>query len=500
MLRRSCVLVLVVLLLAAAAGPSLGWKFVSMADSRGTESANPVNTAVLSAIITLINAENVDFVIFQGDPVVGSSNDSKLSSQMDTWVALMNTLICPWYYCPGNHEIQTSNAENILRTKVDQPLNGPAGHEEMVYSFDHENAHFVSLNSNHYGEAHKVQRSWLATDLAFAMQPHIFVTAHEPAYPAGPHVGSSLDVYASERDDFWNIMSNNGVSMYFCGHEHLYARSKHGSIYQVINGTCGAPIHTGYPGTIAQHQYVVVEINGCDVQCTAKNDTGGVLDSWSYSVPPLVSISSAKALPDGTSVSLRQQVVTAGTDQFASVFYIEQPEKAAGIKVNASGKTAAYGTLVNLTGTLTTSAGERAINCSTVTTVPQPATVPDPLGMLNRAVGGGSLNEYNPGVTGGVGTFNTGLLIQVWGEVTSLDTATSRFNIDDGCTLQYGSGSPGLWVSYGDLAVGNTVNPPAVGTYAKVTGISSRRVSGSDVIAVLRIRRQQDIVYYGMSR
>jgi len=39
-----------------------------------------------------------------------------------------------------------------------------------------------------------------------------------------------------------------------------------------------------------------------------------------------------------------------------------------------------------------------------------------------------------------------------------------------------------------------------VGTYAKVTGISSRKVSGSDVIPVLRIRRQADIVYYGMSR
>lgn len=479
--------------LLAAACPSFGWKFASIADSRGSD--NGVNTAELTKIVNCINSENVDLVIFQGDAVTGSTNDATLSSQMDTWLGVMSNLNCPWYYSAGNHEIQTATSENVLRTKVNQPLNGPAEHKEMVYSFDYQNAHFVSLNSNHYGEVHKVQRSWLATDLAFAMQPHIFVMAHEPAYPAGPHVGSSLDVYASERDDFWNIMSGNGVGIYFCGHEHLYARSKHGSIYQVINGTCGAPIHTGWPGTIAQYHYVVVEINGCDVQCTAKNDTGGALDSWSYSVPPLVSIPSAKALPDGTSVSLRQQVVTAGTNQFASVFYIEQPDKAAGIKVNAAGKTANYGSLVNLTGTLTTSVGERAINCSTVNTVPKAATVPDPLGILNRTVGGGSLNEYTPGVTGGVGALNTGLLIQVWGWVTYVDATARFFYVDDGCELQDGSGYLGLWVSYSSLASGNEVNPPE-GVYVKVTGVSSRKTSAGNVIPIVRVRRQADIVSF----
>ena len=494
MLRRLSVVALVVALLSAAACPSFGWKFASMADSRGSD--NGVNTTVFTNIVNLINAEHVDFVIFQGDAVTGSATDSKLSSQMDTWLGVINNLNCPWYYCPGNHEIQTATAENVLRTKVDQPLNGPAGHEEMVYSFDCQNAHFASLNSNHYGEVHKVQRTWLASDLAATRQPHVFVMAHEPAYPVGPHIGGSLDAYPSERDDFWNIMSNNDAGMYFCGHEHLYARSKQGSIYQVINGTCGAPISTGVPGTIAQYHYVVVEINGYNVQCTAKNDSGGTIDSWSYAVEPPTSISSIKMFPNNTSVSLKKQIVTAGTDQLASTFYIEEPNRAAGIKVYAPSKTAAYGSLVNVTGTLTTSVGERTISCSTVATVSTTATVPDPLGMLTREVGGGSLNEYNPGVTGGVGTLNTGLLIEVWGRVTYLDTTTRRFYVDDGCGLQDGSGYTGLWVSYSSLATGNTVNPPAWNAYVIVTGISSRKTSGSNVIPVLRVRRQADIVSF----
>lgn len=284
MTRRIRITILIAaILLVIIAAPSFAWKFASIADSRGSH--NGVNTRELAKIVDRINAEHVDLVLFQGDAVGGSKSDSKLSSQMDNWLSVMSKLNCRWYYCPGNHEISTPTSQQVLRSKVDQPLNGPAGDEEMVYSFDHKNAHFVALNSEHYGQFHHVQRAWLAADLAKTSQPHVFVMAHDPAYAAGPHKDSSLDAYPSERDDFWKIMTKGCVSMYFCGHEHLYARSKHGSIYQVINGTCGAPIYYGYAGTIAKYDYVVVDIDGCKVTCRAKDDDGNVIDSWSYAVP-----------------------------------------------------------------------------------------------------------------------------------------------------------------------------------------------------------------------
>ncbi len=291
-----------ILALAVAAGPSYGWKFASIADSRtGT---NGVNVTELTTIVNRINTENVDLVIFEGDACDGSSDDEVLSSQMDTWLGVMNNLNCPWWYSPGNHEIRSSTSQDVLRTKVDQPLNGPAGDLEMVYSFDHENAHFVSLNSNHEGEDHHVQRSWLAADLAATSQPHKFVLAHEPAYPAGPHVGSSLDAYPSERDDFWSIMENAGVRMYFTGHEHLYQRSLHGNIYQVINGTCGAPISSGWPDTVAEYHYVIVEIDGLQVNCEAKYDNGVTFDTWSYDLGGVSPVSSFTATPDDGRVTL----------------------------------------------------------------------------------------------------------------------------------------------------------------------------------------------------
>lgn len=282
MSRRTLAIILLVSLMLIAAVPSFAWKFASMADSRGSN--NGVNTVTLTKIVDLINSEKVDLVLFQGDAVGGTKDDAALSSQMDTWLAVTSKLNCPWYYTPGNHEISTGTSESILRSKVDQPMNGPVGHKEMVFSFDHENAHFAAVNSNHYGAGHHMQRAWLAADLAATKQPHRFVMGHYPAYPKGPHIKSSLDQAPSERDDFWNILNNSGVEMYFCGHEHLYARSKHRSVYQIINGTCGAPISKNVKGTIGEYHYVVVDVDGNRVRCQTKSDAGEVLDTWSYEI------------------------------------------------------------------------------------------------------------------------------------------------------------------------------------------------------------------------
>ncbi len=387
----------------------------------------------------------------------------------------------------------------MLRSKVDQPLNGPPGHEEMVYSFDHENAHFVSLNSNHYGESHHVQRAWLSTDLAGTAQPHIFVMAHEPAYPVGPHVGSSLDVYPSERDDFWNIMTNAGVRMYFCGHEHLYSRSLHGDIYQILNGTCGAPIYSGPPGTIEEYHYVVVEIQGYNVQCWAKDDTGGVLDSWSYAVGPPpqdIPISSIKALPDGTMVAITNKTVTVGTDDLVNIFYIEDQDRSSGIKASGSGVSVIAGDGVTVSGELATVQGERVITNTSATVIAPTYPVPKAISMLTQEVGGGSLNEYTPGIPGGISTHNIGLLVQICGRVSYVNTLGKYFYVDDGCGLQDGSGQTGLLVHCGGRPIGNTINLPPQDAYVKVTAVSSCRPSATGIIPTVRPREQADIVVY----
>lgn len=219
-----------------------------------------------------------------------------------------------------------------------------------------------------------------------------------------------------------------------------------------------------------------------------------VFDIMLAALTPTVSVSEIKNQPNGATVSITGKIVTAGTDQMTNTFYVEEEDRSSGIRAYAPYKTAPYGSLVKVTGTLAVSGGERLLNCDTVTIMSSSVEVPEPLSMLTREVGGGSLNEYTPGVKDGVSAHNTGLLLQICGRVTYVDTVAKRFWVDDGCGVQDGSGNAGLCVSYGGLVTGNVVNPPAQDSLVKVTGVSTRRTSGTEILPVIRVRTQSDIV------
>ena len=133
MKKHAGILAIAAILIVIAA-PSFAWKFAVMGDTQGTGGSDVINVPVMTNIVNRINGEGAAFVLQHGDASWGYCDDSCLSSQMDTWLSIMNGLNCPWYYCPGNHEIgDRSTTENVLRGKVNQPLNGPAGYEEMVF-------------------------------------------------------------------------------------------------------------------------------------------------------------------------------------------------------------------------------------------------------------------------------------------------------------------------------------------------------------------------------
>ncbi len=125
-----------------------------------------------------------------------------------------------------------------------------------------------------------------------------------------------------------------------------------------------------------------------------------------------------------------------------------------------------------------------------------------PLAVANKSIGGGAFNEYTPGVEGGTGLNNIGLLIKSWGRVTYVDAAAKCFYINDGSGRKDGSvhleGSEvvenvGVRVSYDNLAAGNEIVAPAVGQYVAVTCISSTLLVNEKIQPNLRPRRQSDI-------
>lgn len=75
-------------------------------------------------------------------------------------------------------------------------------------------------------------------------------------------------------------------------------------------------------------------------------------------------VAAAKALSDGSLVTMNSMKVTVGTDSFAGRFYIEDPSRASGIQVYVGTSFSGIntGATVNVRGTLSTTNGERVIN------------------------------------------------------------------------------------------------------------------------------------------
>ena len=178
-------------------------------------------------------------------------------------------------------------------------------------------------------------------------------------------------------------------------------------------------------------------------------------------------------------IALESKPVTA---RFADCSYIEEPDRTSGIKLMTAG--VGEGALVSLAGYLSLVNGERQITPTFLTASVIIPIGPSfegslglrPLGLQNKALGGGPFNAYTPGITGGKGMNTVGLLVTVWGKVSS--TGTGYFILDDGST---------------PLKVLSPYIPP-VNTDVRVTGISAVESGGGTVTRLLRARKRADIV------
>lgn len=184
-------------------------------------------------------------------------------------------------------------------------------------------------------------------------------------------------------------------------------------------------------------------------------------------------IAAAKGLQYANAWRLRGNVVSAVCGDY---FYIQDPVKPWGIKV--IGPAPSPGQTVDILGTPNGYGSERCIDCrgyEIAVVDPSQSTLPI-AAIGNLALGGSTLNTYSPGVYGGQGANNLGLLVRTWGKVTQRDRLLRYFYIDDGSNLRDGTTtetSPG--VSEPSVGVRVQANPTSYpkGCYVAVTGVSS---------------------------
>ncbi|MGQ9454907.1 MAG: hypothetical protein ACUVRS_05245 [Armatimonadota bacterium] len=209
--------------------------------------------------------------------------------------------------------------------------------------------------------------------------------------------------------------------------------------------------------------------------------------------PHPMTCAKAKQLPDNTWVRLVNKVVTF-TNTSQGFSYVQDPERTSGIRVATASANITVGDRVNIEGYVTTRTlsgrpSERQISSAVLTKTGTGSA--SPVAMKCISVGGGSAGPLVPGVVGGIGLNNMGLLVKIAGRVTA--KLNDTIWVDDGSQIADPSGRIGVLVK-----CPNSNIPAAVGDMVGVVGV----VEGSIPIGYpgnrrqLRIRNYADLVVY----
>lgn len=261
----------------------ISWKFAVVGDTHVTN-----NSDTIKEMIPYLLEDGIDLILVCGDIVEGTKaiSPAELENEFEMWLAIFKPLYDKGigvYPVRGNHEngapknIEVWN--KIFTGDKALPQNGPSGETNLTYSFQHKNAMFIGLDE--YVNIHKVNQSWLNQELATNEQAHVFVFGHEAAFKV--FHSDCLDNFSTERNTFWNSLTEAGVKTYFCGHDHFFDATQiddgdgntENDIYQCLIGGGGGWLMPKYnyngensPYTVnaeyhsEEHGYALVEISG----------------------------------------------------------------------------------------------------------------------------------------------------------------------------------------------------------------------------------------------
>ncbi len=234
---------------------------------------------IFNKLLNMSKENSPEAAVIVGDIINAEDDDNYVRQQWaalkEAFAPLGNSQLLPTI---GNHDTNYRKgalpiyAETFAKTL---PKNGPEGFVTQVYSLDLGPVHFVSLASELPSQPHqfgKAQLDWLEKDLKANRQPYTFVFSHNPAFPVGPHVGNSLDVYPKERDAFWKLLVDNKVTAYVAGHEHLYNKINKNGVFQLVIGTSGSYPYGGYGGDY--YHFATFETTSQGLQMRIIDETG----------------------------------------------------------------------------------------------------------------------------------------------------------------------------------------------------------------------------------
>jgi hypothetical protein len=231
-----------------AAPAAAGWKWVAYGDTRTNDAAH---RQVLHAIQT--HTPDAQFLINVGDVV----EDGGQAAMWDTWQQACNDELGgtgqgqtpPKYLAaPGNHDAVNAAGLTNWNTYL-SGQNARYGNGGKFFTFDHQNARFVVLDST--GSLTSSQLTLLQNAIQTNAQDWLFVIWHYPIFDFGPKV------YQGAIHTTWGVpLYQNGCDLIFNGDAHYYVRTLkldldgqmnppldpvRGTV-QIVTGNGGAPL------------------------------------------------------------------------------------------------------------------------------------------------------------------------------------------------------------------------------------------------------------------
>lgn len=233
----------------------------------------------------------------------------------------------------------------------------------------------------------------------------------------------------------------------------------------ITTGTNTSVTATGLSLVLDQPYYFSVKArNGAGTWSSVGTNSAGTIRAHACA-----SIADAKGLANGKAVVLTGRYVGYGASDGA---FIQDPDKPAALYL-PDVTTFAPGNIVKVGGMLATSGLQRVLTAPEPEVSPGSGTI-NPFAMTCISLGGALINEWTPGMPGARGANNLGLLVRVYGNVTS--STSSYFMMSDGSR---------------EIKVQSTANPGS--GHVIVTGISSWTIYNSQTIPMVITRTTTDV-------
>lgn len=263
-----------------------GFSFAVIGDTQRFDFGNS-NGGIQQAVKNILNF-NPNLVLAMGDLVSSCDGKEGCREKLNEWKGILGSLFPKTYATMGNHDrTGKEKADKMWQDFFNFPAGGPSGYNELTYSFNYSNSHFIVLDSENPEEhvINKTQRDWLDNDLAKNGKENNFVFFHEPAFPVSSKIGESLDVNKNERDAFWGILKKYKITAVFSGHEHICSRRKVDGIYQIVIGNTDSFDHDSPQAGLVEYSYrgkhfAIVEVNGKSVIVKIYSVEGKLLNTF----------------------------------------------------------------------------------------------------------------------------------------------------------------------------------------------------------------------------